>query len=51
MDAFDNETGADELRDAMVRLQKEHVVKLEDAAVVVRKACAPSSRVTRLSSC
>jgi uncharacterized membrane protein len=37
VDAFDNETGADELRDAMLRLQKEHLVKLEDAAVVVGK--------------
>ncbi len=35
--AFDNATGADELRDEMVRLQKDHIVTLEDAAVVVRK--------------
>lgn len=35
--AFDTETGAEELRDEMVRLQKEYLVKLEDAAVVVRR--------------
>jgi uncharacterized membrane protein len=35
--AFDNATGADEVRDAMVQMQKEHIVTLEDAAVVVRK--------------
>jgi uncharacterized membrane protein len=35
--AFDNETDADALRGEMVRLQKEHLVTLEDAAVVVRK--------------
>jgi uncharacterized membrane protein len=35
--AFDNETGAAEMRDALVRLQKEHLVKLDDAAVVVRR--------------
>ena len=35
--AFDNETGAFEMRDAMARLQKEHLVALEDAAVVVRR--------------
>lgn len=35
--AFDNATGADEVRDAMVRLQKDHIVTLEDAAVVVRR--------------
>ena len=36
--AFDTEKEAFEMRDALVRLQKEHLVTLEDAAVVVRKA-------------
>ena len=35
--AFDNETGAVEMRDALKRMQKEHLIQLEDAAVVVRK--------------
>ncbi len=35
--AFDNETGAEEMRDALVGMQKRHLVTLEDAAVVVRK--------------
>ncbi len=35
--AFDNDRGAEEMRDALVELQKEHLVTLEDAAVVVRK--------------
>jgi hypothetical protein len=35
--AFDNETGAENMRDALVGMQKRHVVTLEDAAVVVRK--------------
>jgi uncharacterized membrane protein len=35
--AFDTETGASELRDKLVSLQKEHILTLEDAAVVVRK--------------
>ena len=35
--AFDNETGAAEMRDALAALQKEHLITLEDAAVVVRK--------------
>lgn len=35
--AFDNATGAEEVRDAMVQMQKDHIVTLEDAAVVVRK--------------
>jgi uncharacterized membrane protein len=34
--AFDTETGAGEMRDALARLQKEHLITLEDAAVVVR---------------
>jgi uncharacterized membrane protein len=36
--AFDNETDADKLQAEMKRLQKEHLITLEDAAVVVRKA-------------
>jgi uncharacterized membrane protein len=36
--AFDNETDAEKLQAEMKWLQKEHLVTLEDAAVVVRKA-------------
>ncbi len=36
--AFDNETDAEKLQADMKRLQKEHVVTLEDAAIVIRKA-------------
>jgi uncharacterized membrane protein len=35
--AFDNEAGAAEMRDALVELQKQQLVILDDAAVVVRK--------------
>ncbi len=35
--AFDDETGAEQMRDALVGMQKRHLVTLEDAAVVVRK--------------
>jgi uncharacterized membrane protein len=35
--AFDNETGAAEMRDALVELQKQGLVILDDAAVVVRR--------------
>jgi uncharacterized membrane protein len=35
--AFEDEKGASEMRDTLVRLQKQHLVTLEDAAVVVRK--------------
>jgi uncharacterized membrane protein len=35
--AFDNETGAAEMRDALVELQKQRLVTLDDAAVVVRR--------------
>jgi uncharacterized membrane protein len=35
--AFDTETGAQEMRETLVRLQKQKIVTLEDAAVVVRK--------------
>lgn len=35
--AFDNETGAAEMRDALVELQKQKLVTLDDAAVVVRQ--------------
>ena len=34
--AFDNETGAFDMRDALVDLQKQRLVTLDDAAVVVR---------------
>ena len=34
--AFDNETGAAQMRDKLVSLQKLHLITLEDAAVVVR---------------
>ena len=36
--AFDNETGAAEMRDALIDLQKQGLVTLDDAAVVVRRA-------------
>ena len=36
--AFDNDTDAERLQADMKRLQKEHVVTLEDAAIVIRKA-------------
>ena len=35
--AFDNETGAAELREELKELQKQHLLTLEDAAVVVRR--------------
>lgn len=35
--AFDTETGAEEMRDDLMRLQKQKIIELEDAAVVVRK--------------
>ena len=35
--AFDSETGAAEMRDALIDLQKQELVTLDDAAVVVRK--------------
>ncbi|MFN2291620.1 MAG: DUF1269 domain-containing protein [Anaerolineae bacterium] len=35
--AFDNQTGAAEMRDALIELQKQKLVTLDDAAVVVRK--------------
>ncbi|HBX68327.1 MAG TPA: hypothetical protein DEH25_02775 [Chloroflexi bacterium] len=35
--AFETPTGAAEMRDALVGMQKEHIITLEDAAVVVRK--------------
>lgn len=35
--AFDTETGAAEMRDDLSRLQKQKIVELEDAAVVVRR--------------
>ena len=36
--AFDNETGAAEMRDALIGLQKRGLVALDDAAVVVRRS-------------
>jgi uncharacterized membrane protein len=35
--AFDDEQRADEVRTEMMRLQREHVVELEDAVVAIRK--------------
>ena len=35
--AFPTATGAVEMRDALKRMQKEHLIELEDAAVVIRK--------------
>jgi uncharacterized membrane protein len=35
--AFQNETGAAEMRDVLGRLQKEHLLALEDAAIAIRK--------------
>jgi uncharacterized membrane protein len=36
--AFDNETGAAEMRDVLIGLQKQGLVTLDDAAVVVRRS-------------
>jgi uncharacterized membrane protein len=35
--AFETENGAIEMREALISLQKQHLITLEDAAVVVRK--------------
>lgn len=35
---FKSATGAAEMRDALLRMQKEHTIQLEDAAVVTRNA-------------
>lgn len=35
--AFDNEDGAIEMRDELIKLQKQQLIELEDAAVVIRK--------------
>ena len=35
--AFDNEGGAAEMRDELISLQKQQLIELEDAAVVVRR--------------
>jgi len=35
--AFKEEAGAEQMRDTLARLQKEYLIKLSDAAVVVRK--------------
>ncbi len=34
--AFDTETGAEQMRDDLIQLQKEHIIGLEDAAVAVK---------------
>jgi uncharacterized membrane protein len=34
--AFDTETGAEQMRDDLMLMQKEHIIGLEDAAVAVR---------------
>ncbi|MGD0951435.1 MAG: hypothetical protein ABR985_03420 [Methanotrichaceae archaeon] len=34
--AFDTETGAGQMRDDLSKLEKEHLIGLEDAAVIVR---------------
>ena len=36
--AFDSEVGASEMRDRLIKLQKQKVISLDDAAVVVRRA-------------
>ena len=35
--AFDTETGAEEMRDDLMQMQKEHIIGLEDAAVAIRQ--------------
>ena len=35
--ALDTETGAEEMRDELVEMQKEHLIMLSDAAVVIRR--------------
>ena len=35
--AFDNEEGAFKMRDKLFQLQKQHLIMLADAAVVIRK--------------
>jgi uncharacterized membrane protein len=34
--SFDNETGAEQMRDDLLKMQKEHLIGLDDAAVVVK---------------
>ncbi len=34
--AFDTETGAEQMRDDLLKMQKEHLIGLDDAAVVVK---------------
>ena len=36
--AFDNKTGAEEMRDALIDLQKQRLLTLDDAAVVIRSS-------------
>ena len=33
---FDNETEAERMRDELVKMQKQQIISLEDAAVVIR---------------
>lgn len=35
--AFDNETDAERMRDALIAMQKQQIIQLEDAAVVIRR--------------
>ena len=35
--AFDNETEAERMRDTLVDMQKQEIISLQDAAVVIRK--------------
>ena len=35
--AFDDETGAKKLRDALIAMKKEDLIGLDDAAIVIRK--------------
>jgi uncharacterized membrane protein len=34
--AFDTETGAEQMRDELIQLQKEHIIALDDAAVAIK---------------
>jgi uncharacterized membrane protein len=34
--AFDNESGAEQMRDDLMRLQKEHLIGLDDAAIAIK---------------
>ena len=45
--AFDTEAGAGQMRDDLLKLQKEHLIGLEDAAVVVRNPSSSDSNQKR----